>query len=398
MKHDSNSHRVRPRPGRLIGTIGSVAALALVASACSPSDSGSGSGSGSGLSGTIDVLSIQDLTGAVGSVGIATQNGMKLAEKQVNDSGMLGDAKLKLRFEDTETKSDQAVSLMSSAVSTDVTAVFGPVSSQEAVAVAPIGQSAKIPTIFTQAGSKGVVDAGDYVFRVTAPQDYYQPNMAKHLKAVGIKTVSFIYDSTVPTTKGVTETVLPPLLQAQGISIKGSYGFQNGTTDYSAYVSKVVGEKPDAVGVEGTNPEASPIISSLRNAGYTGLIFGGTSFGAASLKAAGPLAKNVVWATDFDPKSDFPQTKKFVADYKAMFNADPVNYSAEGFDAVYLLAYGLKNAGSTDREKVHAGMVQVTKDGYDGALGPLKFEGNDLRQEGYLQTYDGTAVQSVPTS
>jgi branched-chain amino acid transport system substrate-binding protein len=398
MKHDSNSHRVRPRPARLIGTIGSVAALALVASACSPSDSGSGSGSGSGLSGSIDVLSIQDLTGPVGSVGIATQNGMKLAEKQVNDSGMLGDAKLKLRFEDTETKSDQAVSLMSSAVSTDVTAVFGPVSSQEAVAVAPIGQSAKIPTIFTQAGSKGVVDAGDYVFRVTAPQDYYQPNMAKHLKAEGIKTVSFIYDSTVPTTKDVTEKVLPPLLQAQGITIKGSYGFQNGTTDYSAYVSKVVGEKPDAVGVEGTNPEASPIISSLRNAGYTGLIFGGTSFGAASLKAAGPLAKDVVWATDFDPKSDFPQTKKFVADYKAMFSTDAVNYSAEGFDAVYLLAYGLKNAGSTDREKVHAGMVQATKDGYDGALGPLKFEGNDLRQEGYLQTYDGTTVQSVATS
>jgi branched-chain amino acid transport system substrate-binding protein len=400
MKHDTNHIPVRrPRLARLVGTVSAAAALALVASACSPSDSDSGgSGGGDGLSGTIKVLSIQDLTGAVGSVGIATQNGMKLAESQVNASGMLGDAKLKIDYEDTETKGDQAVTLMSSAVSTDVTAIFGPVSSQEAVAVAPIGQSAKIPTIFTQAGSKGVVDAGDYVFRVTAPQDYYQPKMAKYLGAKGIKTVSFIYDSTVPTTKGVTETVLPPLLQAQGISIKGSYGFQNGTTDYSAYVSKVVGEKPDAVGLEGTNPEVSPIISSLRNAGFTGLIFGGTSFGAASLKAAGPLAKDVVWATDFDPKSTFAQTAKFVTDYKAMFNADPVNYAAEGFDAVYLLAYGLKNAGSTDREKVHAGMVQVTKDGYDGALGPLTFEGNDLRQEGYLQTYDGTSVQSVPTS
>ena len=399
MTYQRNDSKVRrPRRRRLIWTTGSAAALALVASACSPSDSGSGGGGDDGLSGTIKVLSIQDLTGPVGSVGIVTQNGMKLAEKQVNDSGMLGSAKLQIDFKDTETKSDQAVSLMSSAVSTDVTAIFGPVSSQEAVAVAPIGQSAKIPTIFTQAGSKGVVDAGDYVFRVTAPQDYYQPKMAKHLKAEGIKTVSFIYDSTVPTTKGVTEKTLPPLLKEQGITIKGSYGFQNGTTDYSAYVSKVVGEKPDAVGLEGTNPEVSPIISSLRNAGYTGLIFGGTSFGAASLKAAGPLAKDVVWATDFDPKSTFPQTAKFVTDYKAMFNSDPVNYSAEGFDAVYLLAYGLKNAGSTDREKVHAGMVQATKAGYDGALGPLKFEGNDLRQDGYLQTYDGTAVQSVENS
>lgn len=390
----------RSRLIRLVGVVGSVATLAVAASACSPSESdgGSGGSGGSGLSGTIDVLSIQDLTGPVGSVGIATQNGMKLAEKQINDSGMLGEAKLKISYEDTETKGDQAVSLMSSAVSTDVTAIFGPVSSQEAVAVAPIGQSAKIPTIFTQAGSKGVVDAGDHVFRVTAPQAYYQPKMARYLKAQGIKTVSFIYDSTVPTTKDVTEKTLPPLLQENGITIKGSYGFQLGTTDYSAYVSKVVGEKPDAVGVEGTNPEVSPIISSLRNAGYEGLVFGGTSFGAASLAAAGPLAKGVVWATDFDPRSDFPQTVKFVADFKAMFKSDPVNYAAEGFDAVYLLAYGLKNANSTDRAKVQAGMVQATKDGYDGALGPLKFEGNDLRQDGYLQTYDGTAVQSVESS
>ena len=386
----------RSRLGRLAGVVGSVAALALVASACSPSDSDSGGGGGSdGLSGTIDVLSIQDLTGAVGSVGIATQNGMKLAEKQINDSGMLGEAKLKISYEDTETKADQAVSLMSSAVSTDVTAIFGPVSSQEAVAVAPIGQSAKVPMIFTQAGSQGVVDAGDYVFRVTSPQAYYQPKMSRYLKAQGVKTVSFIYNSTVPTTKDLTEKTMPPLMQEQGIAIKGSYGFQLGTTDYAAYTSKVVGENPDAVGVEVTNPEVSPIISSLRNAGYEGLIFGGTSFGAASLAAAGPLGKGAVWATDFDPKSDFPQTSKFVADYKAMFNADPVNYAAEGFDAVYLLAYGLKNANSTDRAKLQAGMVQVTKDGYDGALGPLKFEGNDLRQDGYIQTFDGTAVQSV---
>ena len=394
MKHDTKDLSVgRPRFARSVGIVGAAAALALVATACSPSDSG-GSSSDSGLSGTVDVTSIQDLTGAVGPVGISTQNGMKLAEKQINDSGMLGDAKLKISYQDTQTKGDQAASLMSSAVSTKATAIFGPVSSQEAVVVAPIGQSAKVPTIFTQAGSDGVV-IGDYTFRVTAPQQYYQPKMAAYLKSKGIKTVSFIYDSTVPTTKDITEKTLPPLLEQNGITVKGKYGFQNGTTDYSAYVSKVVGEKPDAVGVEGTNPEASPIISSLRNAGYKGLIFGGTSFGAASLKAAGEQAKGVVWATDFDPKSDFPKTKQFVADYTAMFGAPPVNYSAEGYDAVYLLAQGLKNANSTDRAKVQAGMAAAAKQGYDGALGPLKFEGNDLRQDGYLQTYDGTAVQPV---
>jgi branched-chain amino acid transport system substrate-binding protein len=390
----------RRRNARLTGIVASVAALAVVVSGCSSSGGkggSSGGSGGSGLSGTINVTAIQDLTGAVGSVGIATQNGMKLAEKQVNDSGMLGKAKLKISYKDTQTTQAQAVSLMTAAASSKVTAIFGPVSSQEAVAVAPVAQSAKIPTIFTQAGSVGVIEAGDYNFRVTAPQKYYQPKMAAYLKAKGIKTVSFIYDSTVPTTKDITEVTLPPLMKQNGITVKGKFGFQNGTTDYSAYTSKVVTQNPDAVGMEGTNPEVSPVVSSLRNAGYKGLIFGGTSFGAASLAAAGSQAKGVVWATDFDPKSTFPQTVKFVKDYTAMFKTAPVNYSAEGFDAVYLLAYGLKNAGSTDRAKVQAGMVAAAKAGYSGALGPLTFEGNDLRQAGYLQTFDGKVVNSITT-
>jgi branched-chain amino acid transport system substrate-binding protein len=219
--------------------------------------------------------------------------------------------------------------------------------------------------------------------------------MVAYLKGRGVKTVSFIYDDTVPTTKDITETTLTQLMQQNGITIKGKFGFQNGTTDYSAYVSKVVSQNPDAVGMEGTNPEASPVVSSLRNAGYKGLIFGGTSFGAASLKAAGPVAKGVVWATDFDPKSSFPKTQAFVKAYTAMFGTAPVNYSAEGYDAVYLLAMGIKNANGTDHAKVQAGMQQVCKNGFDGALGPLKFEGNDLRQDGYLQTYDGSTVSSV---
>jgi branched-chain amino acid transport system substrate-binding protein len=384
------------RVGRLTAIAGSVVALTLVASACSTSSKGGGGGgSKGGLSGTINVTSIQDLTGAVGSVGIATENGMKLAEDEVNNNGMLGSAKLNITFKDTQTTQAQSVSLATQTVSGNVTAIFGPVSSQEAVAVAPIIQSAKVPTIYTQAGSQGVITAGDYNFRVTAPQQYYQPKMAAYLKAQGVKTVDFIYDSTVPTTKDLTEKTMPPLMDQNGITIKGKYGFQNGTTDYSAYVSKVIADKPDAVGAEGTNPEASPVISSLRNAGYKGLIFGGTSFGAASLKAAGQLAKGVVWTTDFDPKSTFPQTAKFVQNYTAKYGTAPVNYAAEGYDAVYLLAMGLKNANSTDHAKLQAGLVQACKAGYAGALGQLTFDGNDLREDGYLQTFDGTAVSSV---
>ena len=190
-----------------------VAACSSSSSSSSPASTGSTSSASSTgsanvassttLPSTITVTSIQDLTGAVGPVGISTQDGMNLAVKAINSSHMLGNTQIQITYKDTQTTQSQAVAEASAAASTNVDAIFGPVLSTEAVAVAPIVESAKIPTIFTQAGGPGVVTPGGYVFRVTAPQSDYQPNLVKYLAAHNVKTVTMLYDSTVPTTAGI---------------------------------------------------------------------------------------------------------------------------------------------------------------------------------------------------
>jgi branched-chain amino acid transport system substrate-binding protein len=375
------------------------ATTASASAAPSVAATSAAAGGGASLPASIAVTAIQDLTGAVGAVGIATQNGMNLAVKEINSSGMLGSTQLSINYKDTATTSAQAVSLMSAAAASDSVAIFGPVSSQESVAMAPIAQTSKVPTIFTQSGADGVIAAGNFNFRVTAPQAYFQPKLVSYLTAHNIKTVDILYDTDVPTTKGLAEQTLPTLLKAANITVKGSYGIQTTTTDISAYVSKIAGENPDAVGISDTNPGVSPAIIALRNAGYKGLIFGGSSFGVASLKAAGAQAKGVVWTTDFDPQSTFPQTVKFVADYKAAYGgAAPNNYAAEGFDAAYLLAYGLKDTtGTLSRITLQAGLTTAAMAGFSGALGQLTFQGNDLREAGYVETYDGAGNVSPAT-
>jgi branched-chain amino acid transport system substrate-binding protein len=430
MKHLPNATRpLATQRGKLIALVSATSAIAVVLAGCSSSKksgaaastsaaatsaaattastsaapsvaaSSAATGGGASLPASIAVTAIQDLTGAVGAVGIATQNGMNLAVKEINSSGMLGSTQLSINYKDTATTNAQAVSLMSAAAASDSVAIFGPVSSQESVAMAPIAQTSKVPTIFTQSGADGVIAAGNFNFRVTAPQAYFQPKLISYLTAHNIKTVDILYDTDVPTTKGLAEQTFPPLLKAANITLKNSYGIETTTTDISAYASKIAGENPDAVGISDTNPGASPTIIALRNAGYKGLIFGGSSFGAASLKAAGAQAKGVVWTTDFDPQSTFPQTVKFVADYKAAYGgAAPNNYAAEGFDAAYLLAYGLKDTtGTLSRTTLQAGLTAAAAAGFSGALGQLTFQGNDLREAGYVETYDGAGNVSPAT-
>jgi ABC-type branched-subunit amino acid transport system substrate-binding protein len=210
MKRDSTGPKRSSRYRRAASATAVLASITIVAAACSSSgssttSSSSGSTSTSGSSGSsklpsvITVTSIQDLTGAVGPVGISTQDGMNLAVKAIEASHMLGSTKIQITYKDTQTTQAMAVSEASAAADSNTDAIFGPVLSTEAVAVAPIVESAKIPTIFTQAGGPGVVTPGGYVFRVTAPQSEYQPKMVAYLKSKGVKTVTMLFDATVPT-------------------------------------------------------------------------------------------------------------------------------------------------------------------------------------------------------
>jgi len=59
------------------------------------------------------------------------------------------------------------------------------------VAVAPILGRANQPTIFTQAGSSGVL-VSKYIFRMTPLQTTQFPLTLKWLKSKGVKTVSVL--------------------------------------------------------------------------------------------------------------------------------------------------------------------------------------------------------------
>lgn len=53
--------------------------------------------------------------------------------------------------------------------------------------------------------------------------------------------------------------------------------------------------------------------------------------------------------------------QKFIKNYKAMFNAEPDNFSIHGYDAAMIVIEAIKRAGTTDGVKVAAEMAK-TKD------------------------------------
>lgn len=346
------------------------AGLLVGVTACG-SDGGSGgeAPAAAGIPATIKVVSINPTTGVVAFAGEAANNGYKLAVKEINASGLLGTSKIELSFTDTKSEAQTAASAISTAIADkSMAAVFGSVSSNEAVAMSPLAQKEGIPVIYTQAGSAGVV-VGDYTYRATPLMSSYYPVLTKYIKEQGWKSIGIIYTGVTPTLQDIGENTLPAIAKELGITITKSVATSATTQDFAAPISQVLESKPDVVAALQVGAANPTIMTQLRQAGYTGPVIGNSGASAGNLKPAGDKGDGMVWAADFNYQQTAPSSQKFVKAYQAEYGTDPLNYAAEAYDAAYFLANSIKSANSADRAAIKGGMATEAGKTYDGALG-----------------------------
>jgi branched-chain amino acid transport system substrate-binding protein len=374
-----------------------VAAGALITlAACSSGSSGGSSGAATGgdtsnLPATIKVVSTNPTTGVVAFAGNAANKGYDLAVKEINEQKFLGNSTIQLEKADTKSTAATAAQVATTAIGDkSVAALFGSVSSNEAVAQSPLAQKAGVPIIYTQAGSDGVV-IGDYTYRATPLMREYYPIIKKFIQEKGYKSVGIIYTQATPTLQNIGGQTLPAIAKELGMTVTGSIGVQGTTQDYAAPISQILGGKPDVVSILLVGAQNPTAMKQLRQAGYTGDVLGNSGASAGNLKPAGADGAGMVWPVDFNYQQTAASSKKFVAAYKAANGGeDPLNYAAEAYDAAWFLAKSIKQAGSADRAKIKDAMAVVAKEKFDGALGSgLTWVDQDLQVPGVVVRWNG---------
>lgn len=342
----------------------------------------------------IKLVSITDLTGPAAFAGTSAEAGEQLAAKEITETGYLGEGvTLTIDTKDSAGSPDTAAADFSAAAAdSSIPAVLGPISSGQAVAVAPLVEKSMVPTVFTQAGSPGVV-IGDYTFRMTPPMGSFYPSISSLLTERGIKTMSIMYNNASPTIIDIAETTLPALGEELGFEVLSSTGVAGDTQDLTAPMKKIADENPDAVALLLIGAQNPTAMTQLRQAGIgeETLIIGNMGAGGGSLSAAGADGVGMYWPTIFNLAQTDPSTQEFIAKYEAEYGEAPLLYAPERYDSVYLIANAIKAACSTDREAVRAEMGALTSAGFTGAMGDLTFEGNDLRLPGKIVMWDGEA-------
>jgi branched-chain amino acid transport system substrate-binding protein len=357
------------RTQRRVAPLAVAMAAVLSVTACGSGGGGAGPAASESLPDTIKVVSVNVETGPSAFAGLSANKGYELAIKEINDTDFLEGSTIEMTKADTKNEPQTAAQEMTKATTAgDVSAVFGSVASNDAVAMSPLAEKAKMPTIYTQAGSDGVV-IGDYTYRMTPLMRSYYTNLSKYLADTGAKSIGIIYTEATPTLQDIGKNTLPGMAEDLGMEVTTSIGTPATTQDFSAPISQVLKTKPDLVSVllvGASNPTA---MTQLRQAGYDGPVLGNSGASAGNLTPAGASGDDMVWAADFNYQQTAATSQEFVEKYKAEYDEDPLNYAAEAYDAAWFLARALKEADSADRESVKDAMKTIAGEEFDGALG-----------------------------
>jgi branched-chain amino acid transport system substrate-binding protein len=388
-------------------------AFVLVLSACSSktaTNGGSSPTSGGKYAGkTIQLGAVLSLTGSGSIYGPQQRDGIQLAEDQINAQGIDG-AKLNVTIVDDASDKTQGAQQFQTLIQQDnVLGIIGPTLSNTAVGAHPVAQQYKTPTIAPSNTGNGIVGncpygPCDYIFRDSLGEAAAIPaNVSVAISRFHPTTVALAFANDDKFSSDGA-AIFQSTFSADHLNLVDTEQFSKNQTDFSSYVTSMLAKKPDMVAISAVGGVPAKLIIELRHQGYTKPIIGGNGFNSASVsQQAGQAGLGAQSGSAWYLGTTTTVNSAFVSAYKAKYNANPDQFAAQAYTAVYLFAAALRAAPLTftdvakDRDAVKAALEGVS---IDTPLGPFSFTAShDVHQPIYVVAMDGaggfTLVQTV---
>lgn len=317
------------------------------------------------------------LSGGAAQYGTSIRNGFVLAAEEINAKGGINGNKIQLVIEDEQGKKEEAINVFKKLIFQDkVLMIFGPTLSNSMFAAGPVANAAKTVVFATSNTAYGITDIGPYIFRNSVMEaDVLPITVATATKHYNLKKVAVIYGNDDAFTKSGYD-VFKQVLADQKMPVTTTETYVKGDVDFKAQLTKIKATAPDAIVCSCLAEEAANIMLQARGLGITVPFIGGNGFNSPKLFEISKQAGNGTFVgSPWANENPAPANQQFVAAYKKKFNADPNQFAAQGYDALYTAAAALKTLKltgnvETDRQALRDALPKVT---LEGATGPFKF-------------------------
>ncbi|WP_427870949.1 branched-chain amino acid ABC transporter substrate-binding protein [Leucobacter luti] len=341
-----SAHNHRGRRLAAVGAIVLSAGLAL--SGCSGGLAGGGGGDSG--DGPIKLGMLAPFSGSEAAFGDYMKNGAQMAIDEINKDGGVDGRDLELVVEDDACDATTSVAAAQKLVTAGVLASVGGYCSGATLPTLPIFAEANIPMVIPAANSNALVGQGAFLINGTGAQQ--AAAIVKYANQEGATKVAVVDDNT-DYSKDLAKSVQEQAKTDGKFEIVKTDSVNPDEKDFAANVNNVTGASPDFIVWTGYYQAGGLLIRQFREAGYEGTILVGDGSVDAQLAAIAGAENTAGVVGTFTQTPDMLEgAEDWIKNYKEQFGADPGPYSTQSYDAVRVVAEAMKNAKSTDGEKV----------------------------------------------
>lgn len=307
-------------------------------------------------------------TGGSAPMGASMRDGVKLAVAEINAAGGLLGRQVQLVERDDEAKNERGVQIAQEMINKEkVVATVGYANTGVALASQRFYQEAKIPVITNVATGSVVTkqfekDKDNYIFRTSA-NDAIQAKMLadEAIDKQKYTKVAILADSTNYGQLGRED--LEKALAAKKITPVAIEKYNLKDVDMTAQLLKSKQGGAQVVLTYGIGPELAQIANGMEKLNWHVPIIGSWPLSMGNfIDNSGKNGNGARMPQTFIQDGDTPKRKAFIEAYQKAYKVDRMPSAvsaAQGYDSILLLAAAIKQAGSTDGDKVRGALESL---------------------------------------
>ena len=326
---------------------------------------------------TIQIGSIQMLTGVGAAWGENSVKGIDLAIEEINENGGINGKMLEVIYEDDQSDNAViAVTAMNSLIQRGIKIIIGPDWSSAGVAVAPVICSNKIIGISATLGVAAFNEECDYVFNFWPSDAIISEKLGEYIYTQGGKRKIAILGSQQVWEQEQAESVRKGFENAGGEVVSFQLPLPD-QVDFRTEILKIRESDAEAIVIQ--SMQSSSASRQIRELLGDEIQIYLVHTDATMIKNANGALEGAILMNGFTPSDEF--ATKFEVRYGKTADIG----SDTSYDVVYFIAQAIESTNSTDPTVLKDYMNSVKT--FDGASGNLVFDGKGrITKEPQLET------------
>jgi branched-chain amino acid transport system substrate-binding protein len=321
-------------------------------------------------------------SGSDAQIGATMLDGSQIAIDEWNAKGGVLGKQIETISLDDEGNAQKANTVAHNLVDDGVVAVLGHLNSNCTIPASIVYNEGKILQITPGSTNPKYTEQGfPYAFRICGRDDQQGPVAAKYMHDVlHLNKIAILHNKTAYGEGLATE--VKKTFESLGGQVTMFQGIGTDENDFSANISVIQGSGAEGFFWGGMYGQGGPLCVKMRQAGVNiPFVSGDGCFDQSLIDTIGANASNVYLSFGKDYHK-IPAAQPFLKSYSDKYHSPEGAYSVYGYDAANVLLTAIKQAGTTDPDKVAAVMKSQT---FDTILGQVEFDAKgDVKGSGYI--------------